>query len=201
MSKLSPRIQKVLGWMASIIVLVLLFGGGAVAAQVIFDPENAVDDTGQSEVDGSSGIDAVSAVSSSNGVLQVFTTSATFNGSGPAGYGRTGMHAACQAEDPDSHFCTIQEIENAWKTGGVNMMQVSQAWVDNAIVGTIDSGYGGNVSAASDWYGGNDSTDYPYNCNAWLISTNAGRGMIMNTGAISPAAEACDDIHPITCCK
>lgn len=133
--------------------------------------------------------------------LRVFQTVATYNGSGPAGYGRAGMHAGCRLEDPSSHFCTIQEIENAWKEGGLSFEATSQAWVDNGIVGTVNTGYGGDTAAASDWYGGNAAGDFPYNCNGWINSTGAGRGLIVNDGAISPAVETCDDIHPIACCK
>jgi hypothetical protein len=81
------------------------------------------------------------------------------------------------------------------------MVTGSQAWVDNAIVGTVNSNYGGDTQAASDWYGGAAVGDYPYNCNAWTVSGNAARGIILNSGGISPAVEACDDIHPIACCK
>ena len=48
-------------------------------------------------------------------VLQVFQTSSSFDGAGPAGYGRSAMHAACRQADPAAHFCTIQEVEHAWK--------------------------------------------------------------------------------------
>jgi hypothetical protein len=201
MGKLSPRKQNILGWLTSIIILVLIFGAGAVAAQALLDPEDAVDNTNQGEVNDPAALEAVSAVTTTSGVLQIFQTTATYNGAGPAGYGRSAMHAACRAQDPESHFCSLQEIETAWKTGGLNIVQVNQAWVDNAVTGTIDSGYGGDFTIVSDWYGGTAVGDHPYNCNAWTNSANVGRGLIMNDGAISPAVEACDDIHPITCCK
>ena len=200
MDKISPFKQSFLGWVTALIIIALIFTAGVAVAQWELDPEDVVSILGQSGDADLSAVDTVNSVAS-GGALQVFQTVATYNGSGPAGYGRSGMHAGCRAEDPDSHFCTLQEIENAWKTSGVDFVLVGQAWVDNAVVGTIDSGYSGDFTIVSDWYGGSASGDYPYNCNAWTNSTNTARGLIMNDGAISPATEACDDIHPIACCK
>jgi hypothetical protein len=171
----------------------------------VFDPQNAVDDnlaaTAEAEDDDPAGPAAPDFSASLSPELIVFQTAATYNGAGPAGYGRAGMHAACRLEDPDSHFCSLQEIETAWKTNGLNLDLSSQAWLDNAVTGTIDPGYAGDFTVVSDWYGGNAVGDHPYNCNAWTGSANANRGLILNTGSISPAVEACDDIHPIACCK
>ena len=201
MSKLSPTKQMLLGWLTALLVFALLFAAGKVAAQQVFSPEDAVAEVGQSEAPGSATGEAVSALAGVSGVLQVFSTNSSYNGAGPAGYARSGMDAACRAQDSESHFCTLQEIENAWKTGGVNFILTGQSWVDNAVTGTIDPGYTGDFQVVSDWYGGNADGDHPYNCNAWTNSTNPARGLIINSGAISPAVEACDDIHPISCCK
>jgi hypothetical protein len=201
MGKLSSFKQGFLGGLSVIAVIVLIFVVGTVAAQYGIVPEDVSEPAGQSEVAESSAIASVNAVTGANGVLQVFQTSTTYNGAGPTGYGRSGMHATCRLEDPTAHFCSLQEIENAWKTHGIDLVLVNQAWVDNAQVGTIDSGYTGDFQSVSDWYGGNAINDHPYNCNAWTVSTNTARGLILNTGAISPAAEACDDNHPIACCK
>jgi hypothetical protein len=201
MNKLASFKQSILGGLTALVFVALIFVAGTVAAQYGLDPEDATEIDGQSEAADPSAIASVNAVSSVSGVLHVFQTSATYNGAGPAGYGRAGMQAACRLEDPASHFCTLQEIETAWKTGGVDFILTGQAWLDNARVGTIDSGYTGDFQLVSDWYGGSSVGDHPYNCNAWTVSNNIARGLILNTGAISPAVEACDDIHPITCCK
>jgi hypothetical protein len=167
----------------------------------VFDPEDVVDTIAPDEPLAPSMVDSPSAATSAGGPLMVFQTAATYNGAGPAAYGRSAMHAACRQEDPASHFCTLQEVENAWKTGGVDILLTGQAWIDNAVVGTIDSGYTGDFTTVSDWFGGSADGDHPYNCNAWTVNANANRGLILNSGAISPAIEACDDVHPIACCK
>ena len=202
MKPVSPFKQALLGGLAALGIAVLIFVAGVAVAQEGYDPEKDIDNNGQIDVvDIQEVAESWDTAGSPRGVLHVFQTTATYNGSGPAGYGRSGMHAGCRLEDPASHFCTIQEIENAWKTTGVAFVATSQSWVDNAIVGTVNSDYAGDTSMASDWYGGNANGDFPYNCNGWINSTNAGRGLILNDGAISPAAEACDDTHPIACCK
>jgi hypothetical protein len=202
MRTLSPFKQGFLGGLIALGVAVLIFVAGAALAQEGYDPEKDVDNNGQIDViDIQEVAESWDTAGSPRGVLHVFATSAQFNGAGPAGYGRSGMHDACRAEDPSSHFCTIQEIENAWKTTGVDFVASGLSWVDNAIVGTVNSDYAGDTQVSSDWYGGNAAGDYPYNCNAWTINTNTGRGLILNNGAISPAVEACDDVHPISCCK
>ena len=201
MRKLTPFKQALLGGLTALALCALIFTAGAVAAQGVLDPEDASGVSGSSGEAGAAPEPSALTLDSASGVLTVFQTTATYNGAGPAGYGRTAMHAACRAEDPASHFCTIQEIETAWKTGGLNMTATSQSWVDNAITGTINPDYTGDTSLSSDWYGGNATGDYPYNCNGWINSTNLGRGLILNNGAISPAAEACDDVHPVACCK
>jgi hypothetical protein len=201
MSNLSAFKQGFLGGLAALVVAALIFVAGAVAAQEGIDP---VDETGNSGRSNTAELPTVlspNAVDSTGGVLTVFQTTATYNGAGPAGYGRSAMYAACRLEDPSSHFCTIQEIEMAWKTTGIDMLATGQAWIDNAIVGTVENGYNGDATSVSDWYGGNATGDHPYNCNAWTNNLNAARGLILNDGAISPATEACDDIHPIACCK
>ena len=202
MRTLSPFKQGFLGGLVALGVAALVFVAGVALAQDGYDPEKDIDNNGQIDViDIQEVAESWDTAGSPRGVLHVFATSATFNGAGPAGYGRTAMHDACRAEDPSSHFCTIQEIENAWKTTGIDIVTSSQAWVDNAIVGTVNSNYGGDTQTSSDWYGGSALGDFPYNCNAWTVSGNANRGLILNNGAISPAVEACDDVHPIACCK
>jgi hypothetical protein len=199
MNELSTFTQKLLGWLAAFALAALLFTGAVVLAQDILDPEDASSEPAQAPDPAL--VEAVTQITSAGGALTVFETVATCNGAGPVGYGRAGMHAACRLEDPESHFCSLQEIETAWKTNGLNLVLTSQAWIDNAITGSIEPGYTGDFTAVSDWYGGNAVGDYPYNCLAWTNNTNPARGLILNSGSISPATEACDDVHPIACCK
>lgn len=202
MRTLSPFTQSLLGSLAALLPVAAVFAAGVALAQDGFDPEKDIDNNGQIDVvDIQEVAESWNTAGSPRGALHVFATSATFNGAGPTGYGRSAMHEACRAEGPASHFCTIQEIENAWKTTGVDIVTYAQAWVDNAVVGTINPDYGGDTQVASDWYGGSAIGDYPYDCNAWTVSGNANRGLILNNGAISPAVEACDDTHPVACCK
>lgn len=201
MKNLSEVKQSFLGGLTALILTLSIFAASVVNAQEVLNPEDASLDSEQSGVGETLPVLAPDAVDSSTSQLIIFVTSTTYNGAGPAGYGRSGMHAACQAEDPASHFCTIQEIENAWKTRGVLFSSSTQSWIDNAVVGTINDDFTGDISLSSDWYGGYATGDYPYNCNAWTSSSVDGRGIIINSGAISWASESCDDIHPISCCK
>ncbi len=201
MGRFSPFKQGFLGGLIAMVVLALVFSASGLAA--IYFPNLESDATNQNHPPQASTSSETTSTSlaSPSPALIVFTTYDTFNGAGPAGYGRAAMHAACQEVDPAAHFCSILEIENAWKTNGVVFASSAQSWIDNAVLGTNHSDYSGDVSTVSDWYGGSATGDYPYNCNAWTISTSTGRGLILNSGSISYATESCDDIHPITCCK
>lgn len=204
MKSLSPFQQGFVGGLGALALCALILFGISVLAQDDADYDAAFDVNHDGEIDVldiQTVAGAWSSVGSPRGTLQVFRTTATYNGLNAPGHGRYGMHEACRQEDPASHFCTIQEIENAWRTTGVSFLSASQMWIDNAIIGTLADGYDGNVIGNSDWIGGSTSSFQPYNCNAWRSSSNDGRGMILNIGAITPANEACDDIHPIACCK
>ena len=201
MGRFSPFKQGFLGGLIVMAVLALVFSASGLAAFYNARPESDV--TSQLQTPQEPTFVETTSISfgSPTQALIVFTTNDTYNGAGPAGYGRAGMHTACQEADPAAHFCSILEIENAWKTNGVVFASSAQSWIDNAVLGTNHSDYAGDVSTVSDWYGGSATGDYPYNCNAWTISSSTGRGLILNSGAISYATESCDDIHPITCCK
>jgi hypothetical protein len=205
MAKRSPFKQGLYGGLAVIAIGALILVIGVVAAQFEFNSEDAIDDSQADPAVGRVGDpaspDAPDSSSSLSLVLHVYASSITCSGAGPAGYGRAGMYDACRLEDPNSHFCNLQEIETAWKTNGLNLILTGQAWIDNAVVGTVDPGYAGDFAAVSDWYGGNAVGDHPYNCLAWTSSANGARGLILNSGSISPAVEACDDVHPVACCK
>jgi len=146
-------------------------------------------------------IDSPQAFSRVGTILQVFQTGTPYDGGGPAGFGRSAMHNACHQVDPSSHFCILQEMENAWKTSGVSFQSAGLAWIDNAVVGTVNSNYDGNFQNFSDWYGGDAVGDHPYNCEGWTNADNLARGLILNNGAISVAVEACDDVQQIACCR
>ena len=202
MKQFTPFKQGLFGGLAAIGVILLIFAAGVVVAQEGYDPEKDIDHNGQIDViDIQEVAESWHNGGSPRGALHVFAGSVSVNGGGPAGYSRAGMHAACRADDPASHFCNIQEIENAWKTTGVDFVATGQVWIDNAVLGTNDPGYTGDIAAVSDWYGGSAIGDYPYNCQAWTNSNNAARGYILNTAALSFASDACDDTHPIACCK
>ena len=201
MSKFSPFKQGLIGGLIILLSGTLIILASTAVAQDWFNPEDAADHAASVELHTSSLINSSTTVAISHNDLLVFQTDATFNGAGPAGFGRSAMHAACRAENPASHFCTIQEIETAWKNGNLVIALDGQAWVDNAILGTTNSDYSGDTTLASDWYGGNATGDFPYNCNAWTIDLSTARGLILNSGAISPATESCDDVHPIACCR
>jgi hypothetical protein len=203
MTKLSPYKQGFLGGIVAFCVVAVFFvASTALAQDGDYDPTKDIDNNGQIDVlDIQSVAGAWNTAGSPRAPLVVFATSSTYQGNGPATYGRRGMHQACHDEDPAAHFCSIQEIENALRTTGVYFDSGAQAWVDNMILGTLADGYDGDVTGNSDWYGGSGTGDYPYNCQGWINSANAARGIILNTGTISPATEACDDTHPIACCK
>lgn len=202
MYRLSPFAQSLLGGLTALAIVAAIFAAGVALAQDGFDPEKDIDNNGQIDVvDIQEVAESWNTAGSPRGALSVYASTAQVTGSGPAAYGRSGMHSVCRTEDPASHFCNAQEIENAWKTTGVDFVATGQVWVDNAVVGTINPDYGGDTQTASDWYGGNAVGDFPYNCNAWTNNANAARGLILNTGAISLAVESCDDTHAVACCK
>jgi hypothetical protein len=128
-----------------------------------------------------------------SGALYVFTSSGTTTGN--AG-GRPGMNAICSATDPASHFCTLQEIDNAFRDTGVFFASAfSQAWLDN----------NGSHMRGTPW--GNSYTDYEMiiewgaGCNTWTDnqSTSLGRA-ITSTGAGTTNAW-CSTSSPVACCK
>ena len=70
----------------------------------------------------------------SPGALIVFSSTALKDGNGP---GRTGMNDVCVSQDASSHFCSLTEIEAAWRDGGVRFQTpFLRSWVDNPYLGT-----------------------------------------------------------------
>jgi hypothetical protein len=203
MNGLSPFKQGFLGGLTSLVVLGLLFIVATVVAQEDeYDALKDIDKNGQVDVlDVQSVAAAWNSTGSPRAPLVVFNTVAVYTGAGPEAYGRRGMHEACRSEDPASHFCTAQEIENAMRTTGVTFMSHQAAWVDVVTLGSLSDTFDGNWVATSDWYGGSSDASYPYNCSGWTSANSAYWGYALNTGAIGPSFGHCNATHPVACCK
>jgi hypothetical protein len=204
MDALSPFKQGFLGGLAALLVGGLLFVVvTAVAQDEPYDPAKDIDKNGQVDVlDVQSVAAAWNSTGSPRAPLVVFNTSAEYTGSGPSAFGRRGMHEACRAEDPASHFCSAQEIENAIRTTGVTFLSHGAAWVDTFVLRSLADTFDGQWVGASDWAGGySSSIDYPLNCGAWTVNTSTGYGCAINTGAVAPSSGPCNATHPIACCK
>jgi hypothetical protein len=125
-----------------------------------------------------------------SGTLYVLQTAARTDGD--AG-GRGGMNDLCIAEDSESHFCSLMEIENAMATSGVRFSTMTTtSWIDNAKLGSLNMSYRGDP---------NDTNWAMYSCSGW-----AGNSSQMDGAIIYPAAEEirtsdCSADRPVTCCK
>lgn len=110
------------------------------------------------------------------GVLYVFPS--TDPTDGYAG-GRAAIEQICPDQDPDSHFCSLEEIENAIGTSGIYFENpFYAAWLDNF----------------STW---NSETE---NCNGWIDNTSFdGLNIVPAARAISDAP--CSTSQPVACCK
>ena len=116
-----------------------------------------------------------------SGVLYIFSSSITTDG----GIGsRSEMNDICPSEIPDSHFCRLEEIENAWVTTGVYFENyLPESWVE------YFSDSVGNWSQAND------------NCEAWTRDTGDYSGMAILAGAQLYARRDCSQSLSIACCK
>jgi len=122
---------------------------------------------------------AESVAPSPTGALYVFSTAATTNGN-PGG--REGMNAMCSAEDVQAHFCTIQEVENAFANTGVYFAKpFSSSWVDDPL--------------SSGWSVSN------VNCIGWTDTTPNNRGFIIIEKAWETGLKACGILTSVACCK
>ena len=131
---------------------------------------------------------ATSAIPS--GVLYVFPSTSITDGD--AG-GRSAIQQICPSEDPDAHFCSLCEIENAWATTGIFFSDpFPQSWLDYpSRLGTFvyrTDGY----PERSDWYGS-------YNCDGW--TSKSPRGKAIYTSALYLASPTCAATLPVACCK
>jgi hypothetical protein len=137
-------------------------------------------------------------IPSSTGPLFVFSSLATTDGT--AG-GRSGMNDICASEDPDSHFCSLNEIEYAWMIKGVKFnSNFSGAWLDSQQLGTVIKHLATGQDTLSTW--GRD-----YSCGGWT-STDSWGEFILDGGARLNWEGAdggiyiyCSEVHPVTCCK
>jgi hypothetical protein len=127
------------------------------------------------------------------GVLHVFSTGAKTNGN--VG-GRAEMHQFCYNEVPDSHFCSLHEIENAMATSGIFFHpEFEDSWVDflpalGTLVLSIETG----EPAASSWYSGD-------NCYSWESDYDSQYGTIILNHAKDLTKVFCDSETSVACCK
>jgi hypothetical protein len=115
------------------------------------------------------------------GVLYVFNTGAETSGN--IG-GRSIMGEICTNEDPESHFCSIEEIEHARTTNGVYyLVDFAASWVD-----VIDASQGA-------W------SDIGLNCAGWSSENDQHTGFVLSAFAASLDVVACDSSAKVACCK
>jgi hypothetical protein len=120
-----------------------------------------------------------------SGVLYIFPSKARTTGD--AG-GRIKIQRICPTEDPDAHFCSIREIENAWDSIGIYYDdQFPFAWVDD-------------YYETYNWVDSQHSYSPVNSCGGWLINDGKFNGGIINTGREYRPGE-CDADLPVACCK
>jgi hypothetical protein len=129
------------------------------------------------------------------GVLYVFSSTATTDGS--AG-GRDDIGDICPTEDTGSHFCSLQEIENAWATTGVYFSNpFTKSWVDNPdLLGTLYPDSNGDPRN-SDW----PSVGEYGNCGSWSQDFSGAYGSVIDVSAVNVYYSDCDISLPVACCK
>jgi len=147
--------------------------------------------------------DTTSTAAGSTGALVVFSSAAVTDGN--AG-GRAPMNNICFVQDPDSHFCSLVEIETAWMYRGVRFQNpFTRAWVDDPVLGTVIRHQATGAGADSNW-------EYYTNvCQAWTSNNSMDEGTWIDNGARKPnfewygtpggIAAGCNEVHPVACCK
>jgi hypothetical protein len=137
-----------------------------------------------------------------SGTLLVFSTDANTTGSGG---GRSGMNFKCTDQDPESHFCTLPEIENAMMTSGVRFSTpFVEAWVDNPSLGTVITHQVDGTAHISVWQHNN--------CVGWNINLNTQFGTVifdngvglsieLDPGTGQPSPRPCDLNRRVACCR
>ena len=112
------------------------------------------------------------------GVLYVFSSNSHTDGDAA---GRPGMNTICSNEDSLAHFCTVDEVESAFKSNGVYFATLfHKSWVDTPLEGT-------------DWNGSN--------CFAWTTSSGGEHGKVINHEASHVIDEQCNQNLKVACCK
>jgi len=160
-------------------VLVFLLGARAATAQWISLPK-------ASEIVNSvssflpvifKNYDAASA--NPHGALYVFSSTSTTDGDAD---GRPGMNTICSNEESLAHFCTVDEVESAFKSNGVYFATLfHKSWVDAPL-------------ATSSW---NDAYE---NCNGWTSNSDPS-GKAINHMASHVIEEPCNQNIQVACCK
>ena len=126
-------------------------------------------------------------------------TAATTNGAGFNGSGRPGMHAACHAEFPDSHFCHIAEYLRAASPIAV---PTTGAWIDPSANENGDLDFGGGPR-----FGREGSQ---YTCAGWTnANQNSGTSTFLDVDGVAhthssstaPLPIGCAAVRPLACCK
>ena len=112
------------------------------------------------------------------GVLYIFPSTATTDG---AAGGRSAIQQICPSEDPDAHFCSVYEIENAWATTGIFFSDpFPQSWVEKP---------------DEDW----SSTGL--DCSGWWNNSSTSGGAAIHINARFMDNMHCNTALPVACCK
>lgn len=204
MQPLSPFKQSFLGTLVALALVIALGAGGAALAQEYF-PQRDVNADGRIDT-----LDIQQVASSWNtsgsprGTLTVFASS-TATGAAPA-QARAGMGDLCSLDDPDAHFCTLQEINAAFGSAGVQFQTpFPAAWVDFIRASTISrpNGVDNYTTTNYGWRGAGNTTDpfYVQNCNGWTNTAAGSYGTIIQSGAENYAQTTCNLSYPVACCK
>jgi hypothetical protein len=171
--------NKKLVYLLVILIILLVVGVSSVAAQNITQKVKSGDNTSASP----EGFLPLILMTLADQVGQdtppklfIFSSTAMTDGNGN---GRRGMFEICHSEDPESHFCSMHEIDNALKATGVNFSpDLSDSWVDRIFT----------------W----SDTD---NCSGWTnIDPNQYGDQIL-ADASNIKQELCADVQPVACCK
>ncbi len=200
---MSPLKQSFLGTLAAILVVGAILIGTAVAAQEYY-PVRDVNADGRIDTLDIQGVASSWNTSGSpRGTLVVVATTQTTTGA--ATNARAGMGELCRAADPDSHFCTLQEISSALLAGGVTFQTpLPVTWIDNirrtsatvSVSGTtyqtVDDIWKGIDTQSGNWF-------YAQNCNGWTTTT--GLGTIMQANGSGYGEATCSLPYPVACCK
>ena len=120
----------------------------------------------------------VAGVEGPTGALIVFSTTAKTSG---AGGGRVGMNAKCAEEDPNAHFCTSTEVQNAASSTGVYFESSPS---EDSLIDDIGQG---NLNGD--------------NCLGWTTNSSSLGGKILARNAKWIQSINCEVTLPIACCK